>query len=92
MHDTTPRPATRAAPFAAVVLAAAACQGVIYLFAAADIGLAAACASMLVIAAIVVGSLVMARTESQRRLVRSSPAPALPARRPRAYSAARERA
>ena len=84
MRNMTPRPASRAVPFAVVVLAVALCQGVIYLFASADISLAAACASMLVIAAIVVASLVLARTEMERRLVHSGPAPAPMARRPRA--------
>lgn len=92
MRYMTPRPATRAAPFAAVVLAAAACQGVIYLFARADISLAAAYASMLIIAAVVVASVVLGRSEWERRLVSAGSAPEMPARRPRAYGAARERA
>jgi hypothetical protein len=92
MRNMTPRPATHAVPFAAVVLAAAACQGVIYLFAVADIGLAAACASMLAIAAIVVASVVIGRSESERRLVSAGPAPEMPARRARAHGLARSRA
>ena len=92
MRNMTPRRAPRAAPFAAAVLAGAVCQGVIYLFASADIGLAAACASMLAIAAVVVASLTLGRTESERRLVCVGPAPEMAARRPRAYLTARERA
>ena len=92
MRNMTQRPALRAAPFAAAVLAGAVCQGVIYLFASADIGLAAACASMLAIAAVVVGGLVFGRSESERRLVSVGAAPAMPTRRPRAYVIARERA
>jgi hypothetical protein len=92
MRNMTPRPATRAVPFAAVVLAAAACQGVIYLFAVADVGLAAACASMLVIAAIVVTSAVMGRSESERRLVSAGRAPDMPPRSGRAHDPARSRA
>lgn len=92
MRNMTPRPNRRAMPFAAAVLAGAACQGVIYLFAKADIGLAAACASMLAIAAIVVASLVVRRSESERRLVSVGPAPAMRARRPGGYLGARQRA
>lgn len=92
MRNMTPRPAARAMPFAAAVLAGIACQGVIYLFATADIGLAAACASMLAIAAIVVASLAFGRSESERRLVTVGSAPAMPPRSPRAYIAARQRA
>ena len=92
MRNMTPRPVPRAMPFAAAVLAATVCQGVIYLFARADIGLAAACASMLAIAAVVVGGLVFGRSESERRLVSVGAAPAMPTRRPRAYVIARERA
>lgn len=89
MRNMTPPPVPRAMPFAAAVLAAAVCQGVIYLFVRADIGLAAACASMLAIAAIVVASVVTGRSESERRLVCAAPAPAMAARRPRAYVATR---
>lgn len=92
MRNMTPRAATRAMPFAAAVLAGAACQGVIYLFARADIGLAAACASMLAIAAVVVASVVWGRSESERRLVAAAPAPVMPSRRTRAYVAPRTRA
>lgn len=92
MRNMTPPPATRAVPFAAVVLAAAACQGVIYLFATADIGLAAACASMLAVAAVVVSSAVMGRSESERRLVSAGPAPEMPTRRLHAHSSPPNRA
>lgn len=81
MRYTTTGLGTTALAFAAPLLTALFGQGTIYLFVHDYIGLPAALASMLVLAAIVVAGAAMARSESERRLVAFRPAPALLSRR-----------
>lgn len=81
MRHMTTRLGAAALPFAAPLLTALLGQGTIYLFVHGHIGLPAALAAMLVLAAIVVAGVAMARSESERRWVAFRPAPALLFRR-----------